>query len=190
MPNDDLAEALRPVAKAFAHVGVPFYVGGSVASSFHGAMRSTMDVDLVADLSDAQVTPFLTELGDAYYFSEAAIRDAIRRKSSFNLIHLGTSFKVDVFANRGRPFDQSVFSRAAPGQIGGDADFVVPIASAEDTIISKLEWYRAGDEVSERQWNDIATVLKLLGDKANMPYLRQFAQSVGVADLLDRFIGD
>lgn len=84
MPNGDVAEALRPVAKAFAHLGVPFYVGGCVASSFHGAMRSTMDVDLVADLSDAQVSCRkrkeenrfrLTQLGTASavpnkYFSE------------------------------------------------------------------------------------------------------------------------
>ena len=187
---DDVAAALRPVAAAFNQLDVRFYVGGSVASSFHGAMRSTMDVDLVADLEDDHVAPFLARLDGAYYYSEAAIRDAIRRKSSFNLIHLATSFKVDVFANRGRAFDLSAFSRAVLGQIGSEGECFVPIATAEDTIIAKLEWYRAGNEVSERQWSDIVTVWKLLDERADLPYLRNSAASVGVADLLARLLGN
>lgn len=185
---NDVAKALQPVAKTFERLGVEFYVGGSVASSFHGAMRSTMDVDLVASIDDAQVSPLLAELGAEYYASESAIRDAVRRKSSFNLIHLATSFKVDVFAHRGRAFDVSAFARAKPGQIGGDPSFTFPIASAEDTIISKLEWYRLGNETSERQWHDVTTVLALLGSEANVDYLRKFAESVGVGDLLERLL--
>ncbi len=92
---DDLVLALRPVAQALQSLGVRFYVGGSVASSFHGAVRSTMDVDLVCELAEADVPMLLSRLGDDYYASEPAIRDAIRRKSCFNLIHLPTSFKVD-----------------------------------------------------------------------------------------------
>ena len=86
---------LKPVANAFDRLGVEFYVGGSVTSSFHGAMRSTVDIDLVAKLDGAVVLPLITDLRDAYYASEVAIRDAVRRKTSFNLIHLATSFKVD-----------------------------------------------------------------------------------------------
>ncbi len=186
----DVAKALKPVAEAFGRLGIPFYVGGSVASSFHGAMRSTMDVDLVAEIDDADVTPLLRQLGHAYYASEAAIRDAVRRKSSFNLIHFATSFKVDVFAHRGRPFDTSAFARAALGQIGSDPSFSAPIASAEDVIISKLEWYRLGNESSERQWKDITTVLNLLGEGCDFPYLREFAESVGVTDLLERVLAE
>lgn len=186
--QDDVVSALRPVTEALDRLEIRYYVGGSVASAFHGAMRSTMDVDIVADIDDQDVTPLLTELGDAYYANEAAMRKAVRNKSSFNLIHLATSFKVDVFAHRGRAFDVSALSRAALGQIGSDASFSVPIASAEDVIISKLEWYRLGNETSERQWKDITTVLALLGDRCDLPYLRKFAESVGVSDLLERLL--
>lgn len=181
---------MKPVATAFNRLNIEFYIGGSIASSFHGAMRSTMDIDLVAKVREAHVAPLLSELGDAYYASEPAIRDAIRRKSSFNLIHLKTSFKVDVFAHRGRPFDDSAFARAQHGQIGPDPGFTSPIASAEDTIIAKLEWYRLGNETSERQWQDVTTVLRLLGAAANVDYLKEQTESVGVGDLLQRLLAE
>ena len=128
--NNDVAEALRPVARAFERLGVRYYVGGSVASAFHGAMRTTMDVDVIADLDDSHVAGLLADLSDGFYASEAAIRDAIRRRSSFNLIHLQTSFKVDVFMSRNRPFDESALVRATAGQLGSGSGFFVPIASA------------------------------------------------------------
>lgn len=188
--EDDLTKALDPVAQAFDRLGINFYVGGSVASSFHGAMRSTMDVDVVADLVEADVAPLLGELANEYYASEPAIRAAVQRRGSFNLIHFTTSFKVDVFAHRRRPFDKAAFARAKPGQIGSDPNFTAPIASAEDTILSKLEWYRLGNETSERQWKDVTSVLALLGDQADINHLRQFAEDVGVSDLLERLLAE
>ena len=183
---DDLVAALLPVVRAFEHFGVNYYVGGSVASSYHGATRSTLDVDVVAELHDDQVSEFLSALGDQYYSSESAIRDAIKRRSCFNLIHYPTSFKVDVFISRGRAFDRSAMTRSTMGQLGSDPAVCTPIATAEDVIISKLEWYRIGGETSERQWDDVSKVFRLLGETADRDYLRQSAESVGVADLLDR----
>jgi len=81
---DDLVAALSPVSAALTRLGIRHYVGGSVASSFHGAARSTMDVDLVADMTDSAVSEFLKCFDQDFYLSEAAIRDAIRRKSCFN----------------------------------------------------------------------------------------------------------
>lgn len=65
----------------------------------------------------------------------------------------------------------------------------VPIALAEDSIIAKLEWYRLTDETSERQWNDVSRLLRLLGETADTSYLKQAASSVGVTDLLERLLG-
>ncbi len=93
-----------------------------------------------------------------------------------------------MFIHRGREFDESVFARTVIGQIGSSNSFSVPIASAEDTIISKLECYRQGDEVSERQWNVITAVLKILGLDADVAYLRRAAEQVEVADLLQRLL--
>jgi len=145
-----------------------------------------MDVDVVAEMNDEAVAPFLRQLGSDYYASEPTIRDAIRRKTCFNLVHYPTSFKVDVFISRDRSFDRDCMARAIVGEIGSTAKLQIPVASPEDTIISKLEWYKIGDETSDQQWRDVATVLKLLGDQADLDYLRRAAESVGVDELLAR----
>lgn len=125
--DDDLIAALRPVVDALRKLGVRHYVGGSVASSFHGAARSTMDVDLVCELAEADVVEFTAFLGTSFYASKAAIREAIRRQSWFNLIHLPTSFKVDLFISRGRPFDLDAMERAATQQLGENVPVEVPV---------------------------------------------------------------
>lgn len=99
--NQRLMEALEPVARVLQSLDIRFYIGGSVASSFHGAARSTMNVDLVADLSLKNVEPFIGRLGkEEYYVSQAAVEDAINRSSYFNVIHLASSFKVDILFSR------------------------------------------------------------------------------------------
>jgi hypothetical protein len=185
---DDLLAALMPVSAAFTKLGIRHYVGGSVASSFHGATRSTMDVDIVADMTDSAVSEFIKCFDRDFYVSEAAIRDAIRRKSCFNLIHLPTSFKVDVFVSRQRPFDVSAMNRATVEKLGDSHSLEIHVATAEDAIISKLEWYRKTNETSERQWDDVTRLLKLLGDAADVEYLKKSAASVRVEDLLQRLL--
>jgi len=185
---DDLVAALAPVVVAFRQLEVRHYVGGSVASSFHGAARSTMDVDLVCEFAADQIEAFVACFDTDYYVSESAIRQAVRRKSCFNLIHLPTSFKVDVFVSRQRPFDLESMRRATPECLGQNRTVEVPIATAEDAIISKLEWYRKTDETSERQWDDVSRLITLLGDTVDLIYLRSAAESVGVSELLERLI--
>ena len=188
--TDDLVEALGPVVAAFNNLKIPHYIGGSIASSYHGATRSTMDVDLVCEMQEVQVGEFLAEIDDRFYVSESAVRQAVERKSCFNLIHLPSSFKVDVFVSRQRTFDNDCMRRANVATLGDSRTIEVPIATAEDTIISKLEWYRLTNETSERQWEDVSRLIRLLGDSADFDYLRRAAESVGVTDLLDRLTGN
>jgi hypothetical protein len=188
--SDDpgLIEALEPVARVLQTMKVRFYIGGSVASSFHGAARSTMDVDLVADLRATDVDHFVKALQEEYYVSKAAIVEAISRLSCFNLIHLPSSFKVDVFILKSRAFDISSMNRAQTGKIDSESNLEFPIASAEDTILSKLEWYRLGNEVSERHWEDVVRVMNILGGRADQEYMFGNAVELGVADLLQRLL--
>jgi hypothetical protein len=186
--TQDLVDALAPVVTTLEKLGIRYLIGGSVASSFHGAVRSTMDVDIVCELGDKQVSLFLKSLPDNFYRNESAIRDAVERKSCFNLIHLPSSFKVDVFVSRGRPFDLDSMNRATLETIGGDPALSVTIATAEDSIIAKLEWYKLGNQVSERQWEDVSRLMDLLGEQADIDYLQRAAQSVGVVELLTRLL--
>jgi hypothetical protein len=186
----DLLAALRPVVAALNQLGLRYYVGGSVASSFHGAARSTMDVDIVCEFSAEKVSAFVSRFGEDFYISESAMREAILRKSCFNLIHLPTSFKVDVFVSRGRPFDKSSMDRATEESLGGDPPLEARIATAEDSIISKLEWYRKTNATSERQWEDVSRLIQLLGGHADTARLTEMAESVGVDDLLKRLLSE
>lgn len=185
---DDLIDALEPVVQVFRELGIRHFIGGSIASSFHGATRSTMDVDVVCDLTESQAGPFVSRFNTDFYVSQTAVEHAVRNKSCFNLIHLPTAFKVDVFVSRGRSFDKDSMRRATKETIGTTRTLEVPIATAEDSIISKLEWYRLTEETSERQWNDVTRLARLLGDHLDITYLRQAANTVGVRDLLDRLL--
>jgi hypothetical protein len=188
--SDDLIDALAPVVAAFQTLQIRHYVGGSVASSFHGAARSTMDVDLVCEMTKDQIPQFLEQFDRNYYVSETAVREAVEGMSCFNLIHLPTSYKVDVFISRGRAFDRQSMARATLETLGESRSVTVPIATVEDSIISKLEWYRKTNETSERQWDDVSRLMRLLGSTIDRSYLREAAGSVGVEDLLDRLLGE
>jgi hypothetical protein len=136
------------------------------------------------------VAAFVAAFGEDFYVSELAVRTAIQRHSCFNLIHLSTSFKVDVFISRGRLFDTSSMDRATLETLGGEPPLKVRIATAEDSIISKLEWYRKTNETSERQWDDVTRLIRLLGSQADLARLTDMARSVGVDDLLHRLLNE
>jgi hypothetical protein len=185
--SQDFLPALRLVVEALERLGVPYYIGGSVASSVHGVPRSTNDVDVVADLQLRHVTPLVHALGDAFYIDEDAVRDAVERRSSFNVVYLTSMFKIDVFAAAPTPFARNEMARRQQDTLGeepGAREFSV--ASPEDTILRKLEWYRAGSHISNRQWQDVQEVIQTRDVSLDVPYLRRWAPALGVADLLER----
>lgn len=184
----DLLAALAPVAAAFQRLGVRHFVGGSVASTIHGAIRSTMDVDLVCELRADQVAAFVTVFGEEFYVSEPAVRQAVERRSCFNLVHLPTAWKVDVFVSRGRLFDEAAMARAVARRLAVDDPLEVPVATIEDSIVAKLEWFRAGDESSQRQWDDVSRLVALHGPALDLDHMRRMAESVGVGSLLERLL--
>jgi|SRR5688572_7853168 hypothetical protein len=183
-PNDVLA-ALEPVVDALEALGVRYRVGGSVASSALGVPRSTLDVDVACDLRLSQVAALVARLNNHYYVDEDMIRDAVRRQSCCNLIHLETMLKVDLFVRRDRPFEDAAFERSTRRALDtGSAARQFDLTTAEDIILHKLEWFRAGGGVSERQWRDVIGVLSIQRDELDDEYLDRWAAELGVADLL------
>jgi hypothetical protein len=102
----DIQAAITPIVEVLEQLGVPYHIGGSVASPLYGLPRLTIDVDLVADLRIGHVRPLVKQLQTAYYIDEEMVRDAINRHSSFNVIHQDTILKVDIFIPKSRLFDQ------------------------------------------------------------------------------------
>ena len=186
MTSADLIAAVMPVAECLERLGVRWFLTGSTASSAHGIARASIDGDLVAELEPAHVDALVACLGNAYYVPAEPLRAAVGERRSFNLIHLSTMFKVHVFVSRQRGFDLAAADRATTEPLDDAADAPrLPTATPEDTVLAKLEWFRRGGEVSERQWWDIIGVLRV-ARHADRAHLRTWAIQLGVADLLER----
>jgi len=185
MQNEPVEVTLR-VTDLFEKLGVPYLIGGSLASTLYGMVRATQDSDIVAEMRLEHLQPFLSALQDEFFMDDEMIAEAIRRNSSFNIIHRETIFKVDIFIPRPRPFLQSQLARAQRQTFAFETEVSAKFASPEDTILSKLEWYRMGGEVSDRQWGDVLGVLKTRAGELDLDYLRKWAGELEVGDLLER----
>lgn len=174
------------VAQTLERIGIPYAVAGSLASSLHGVMRSTLDVDIVADMKPEHIPALVAALSHEFYADDEMMKDAIEHRRSFNLIHYETAFKVDFFIRKLRAFDQMQLQRRRPTVIAAEPVQSVYVVSPEDIILSKLEWYRLGGEGPERQWRDILGVLKTRAGELDLAYLRRWAGELEVGDLLER----
>jgi len=172
-------ELLQFVSAVFDRLAIPYAVVGSVASSFYGEARLTNDIDVVADLRNESVSLFLRSFPhDEFYLSEIAIREAIRTRSQFNIIHPDSGLKVDVIIPAASGIDQLSSRRLVRPR---DAGFDTYFASPEDVIVKKLEFYREGG--SEKHLRDIAGILKISGDAVDRSYITTWAQTLGVLDV-------
>jgi hypothetical protein len=187
--DHELWEALLPVVEALVALEVPYYVGGSVASSVTGVARATLDVDLVAALALQQAEPLAAMLSQHYYVDAEMIQQAVRRYGSFNVLHLATMFKIDVFVPEDTPFARSNMQRRLAievPEVGRTLYFCAP----EDIVLHKLLWYRAGSGVSDRQWYDLQGVLRLQAQGLDLAYLQQWAAELGMAALLHQALDE
>ncbi len=187
MKNPDILEAIIPVANAFEKLGIAYYIGGSVASSAYGFPRSTMDVDIVSDLKTKNIRSFVGMLESSYYIDEDMILDAVERRSSFNIIHLETMLKIDVFISKNIPYDKEALKRRRKDTLDEDQiNIEFYLVSPEDIILNKLMWFRLGGGVSDRQWKDVLGVLKVQKNLLDKEYLQHWASELKVKDLLDK----
>ena len=191
MNKSDIATILEPVVKTFEELGVLYYVGGSVASSAYGIARATLGVDLVSNLQSHQVNLLVEKLKPAFFIDSEMILDAIKTRSSFNIIHLDSMMKIDVFILIDKPYPQKAFERKRIDTLDDEAGSIkMYLCSPEDIILNKLEWYKAGNQVSERQWFDVLGVIKVQGDSLDLNYLKLWAKELDVLDLLEKALSE
>jgi len=177
---------LSQVVRILEEYKITYVLVGSLASSMHGMYRSTADIDLLADIKPEHVRPLLEALNTSFYVDDHAMRQAVDQRRSFNAIHFDSVFKVDIFIPKGDDFATKQLERRQLRQINPDSDQFVYVATAEDTILAKLRWYRDGGEVSSTQWSDVLGILGVTAFSLEFDYLREWSEKLGVRDLLDR----
>jgi hypothetical protein len=171
---------LADLVRLLQAAAIPFMVTGSHSSSFHGQPRTTNDLDIVIDPTAEQLDTFVAGLGERYYVSAEAAREALARRSMFNIIDFDSAWKADLIFRKDRPFSVEEFRRRRVASLHGCS---VPIASAEDVILSKLEW----DQItpSERQVQDALNVVLVQWPTLDQDYLRKWAAVLGVTAKLE-----
>lgn len=186
-PIDPISTALL-VTEALDALGIPHSIGGSIASSFAGEPRSTVDIDIVAAIEERHVDALVAALAPEFYADADSVRRAIRSRSSTNLIHQQTHVKVDLFIAGGSPLDARQLARRQAVDLGEGRR--VHVHPPEDILLQKLRWFRLGGEVSDRQWRDIAAIVRVQGSRLDTRYLREAAPLLNVTDLLERALED
>lgn len=182
---DPVAVAVA-VADRLAKLNIHYLIGGSFASSLHGEPRSTNDIDFVVDMNASTARRFAESLGADFYVDADVAVEAARTGGSFNLVHIATAIKVDLFVAGSDPFDRERLRRRQFVRLEtAGSSTMLHVDSAEDIVLRKLEWFRRGGEVSERQWRDVIAVLGAQR-QLDLAHLERWANQLGVADLLAR----
>lgn len=189
MVDGPLELTLR-VVRILDELGIAYVLGGSLASSLVGEPRATADVDLAIRIDPDQVSALVRALSRDFYISEEAVKDAVRRGTSFNAVHLESVTKVDLFVLGDDVLDRRQLERRVRILVTEDPPQQLWIGSAEDQILRKLAWYRAGGQVSDRQWRDVIGILAVQSGRLDLEELRTAAEELGLSDLVERAIAE
>ena len=164
------------LTSALGQADIAYMLTGSFASAYYGAPRTTQDIDLVIAATPVQLQKFAEILpSDEYYVDLEAALEAHKQQSLFNVIDIATGWKIDLIIRKSRAFSQEEFGRRKLIHLEDTALFV---ASAEDVVISKLEWGKLGQ--SQRQIEDVAGILRMHWDSLDHAYLEKWICELGL----------
>jgi hypothetical protein len=191
----DLLAVMLPARRALEDLHLPYYLGGSIASSLHGMQQLVQDIDLVVDLDDQVLPSLFAVLRQHYLFNGGEAREAVRARTSFPLIHLDSLMKVDVVLPKLEAFD--TFMRQLIRCSTLDERYPpIPLASAMEMLLFKMQRYQRDEQArtdgmqDDAEWNDILGMLKVQGPDLDLPLLEEWAGTLGMTDTWQRALVD
>lgn len=179
---------IQNVARVLESLQIRYFLTGSFASSLHGIPRATNDADLVVEMTEREIPLVFNHFRNEFYVSMDAIREAVIRQRSFNLIHLMTMFKIDIFVIQPKSLPE--MERRQAIALSDVADAEIYVAAPEDVIVRKLMWYKLGNEVSAQQWQDVLGILRVRCNELDYELLMKTARHHAVASLLEKAIDE
>lgn len=183
-------EVVERVADLLDSLGIRYAVGGSIASSLYGTVRFTRAADITVESFGAMADKLFELLKGEFYVSRQAMQEALDSHHSFNVIHLATSFKVDIFVPGANRLEQRLLERGKSLNLSNTSRRGVFVVSPEDIVLLKLRWFRETGGTSQRQWDDVLGVLAVQGKSLDFEYLTASAKELGLEELLDRAIAE
>jgi hypothetical protein len=183
-------EVLKNFFDILKQLDIAYAIGGSVASSIYGKVRFTQDVDITVEPFEDRAEKLFNLLKSQYYVSKQAMQEALSRHGSFNIIHLESALKIDVFVRGDTAFEKQLLSRAKAIKLSDSLKESFAVVSPEDIILLKLQWYQNGGQVSDRQWRDVLGVLAIRSTELDFEYLTMWSGMLGVNELLDKAVSE
>lgn len=165
----DQISVLKSVVQELDDLKLSYFLIGSFAVSYYGRPRATHDIDIKISSPQITIKTLVDRFSKQFYISEEGIREALKHRTMFNLIHYETNTKVDFWILNEDPFDQERFKRKKMVNLLG-----VPtaITTAEDLIIIKLKWYQESE--SDKHLNDVKGILEIQENKLDKKYIEKW----------------
>lgn len=187
-PND--VEVLKDFVEVLEKFGIRYAVGGSIASSFYGKVRFTVDADITVEPFENLAEKFYENLKTKFYISKSAMYQALSSRSSFNIIDIQTSFKIDVFICKDIAFQRQMLKHPNKIQLSEQIEKNFSVVLPEDIILLKLQWYQSTDNTSKKQWDDILGVFAVQAGKLDYDYLKKWAENLELTEILQKALSE
>ena len=179
-------EVLKNFTDILEQLGILYAIGGSMASSIYGVVRFTQDADITVEPFENQADQLYQLLRHRYYISREAMNAALIQRSSFNVIHLDSAFKIDIFVRKDTAFEQQLILRRKLLRFSDSIGKNFAVVSPEDIVLLKLRWYRDGGQTSQRQWQDVLEILAVQKKNLDFEYLNRWTAVLGINELFQK----